>query len=197
MTIKKKIAIAILDSEKIYDVNKIISEYTDEVIRRSSHVYFDTQPLNYDELYRDMAFFKLEAEDDINLDKKLNDLIKNINQITTEYTLRDEKTGQMIVSYKFVGSLDIKFDKVKIIKKDTYKKIDALKTLKNEFGICKGYKPDFRPVESQPIEDMDIKPEHIYVLCNSSEDLSKLKELLTEKIMEIDPSLVIEYRQFT
>lgn len=101
------------------------------------------------------------------------------------------------MSYKFVGSMDIKFDKIKIIKKDTYKKIDALKTLKNEFGICKGYKPDFRPVESQPIENMDIKPEHIYVLCNSSEDLSKLKELLTEKIMEIDQDLVIEYRQFT
>ena len=103
----------------------------------------------------------------------------------------------MLVYVKFVGILRIKFDKMKTIKKGTYKKIDELKDLNTEFGICKGYMPDFRPIESQPIENVNIKPESIYIYCHSQENLMKLKDILTEKIMEIDSDLEIDFKQYS
>ena len=82
------------------------------------------------------------------------------------------------------------------IKEGTYEKIDELKNFKSEFGICRGYKPNFRLMEGQHYENLNNKPEGIYLLCRSQENLMQLKELLSEKIMEIDPDFVIEFIQF-
>ena len=82
------------------------------------------------------------------------------------------------------------------IKEGTYEKIDELKNFKSEFGICRGYKPNFRHMEGQHYEHLNNKPEGIYLLCQSQENLMQLKELLSEKIMEIDSDLVIEFTQF-
>ncbi len=86
---------------------------------------------------------------------------------------------------------------MKTIKKGTYEKIDELKSHKSEFGVCKGYKPNYRPIETQSIENKDIKHESIYLFSHSQEELLKLKEELIEKIMEIDSDLEIGFRQFT
>lgn len=103
----------------------------------------------------------------------------------------------MIVYVEFVGAIDIKFDNLKIVKKGTYERIDELKSLKTKFGLCKGYKPNFRPMESQSIEDKAIKPESIYLFCHSQEDLENLKDMLYEKILKIEPDFEVEFRQFT
>ena len=93
--------------------------------------------------------------------------------------------------------MDIKFDNLNEIPKGTYKKIDDLKYLKTEFGYCKGYMPTFRPLEGKPINNKEIKDEHIYVFSNSDENMAKLREVICKKIMEINADLIVEHRQFT
>ena len=144
----------------------------------------------------DITLFRLESESESGLDKKLNDLIEEMNQLDTGYAIRDEDTHEMIVEIEHLMVLNIKFDNVKFIKRGTFEKIDEINHLKTEFGICKNYNPNFRPVENISIENMDIKPETIYLFSDSQENLSKLKSLIFEKIMEIDSNLEIEVLQF-
>ena len=197
MSIKENFAVSILDFDKITDMNNIILKYADITMQSSSYLIFDKQPLNTNEPPKDFTIFQLTAKDKTSLNKKLNEMIKNLDQLGADYALRNQDTGEMLVYVKFVGLLRIKFDKMKTIKKGTYKKIDELKDLNTEFGICKGYMPDFRPIESQPIENVNIKPESIYIYCHSQENLMKLKDILTEKIMEIDSDLEIDFKQYS
>lgn len=197
MSIKENFSVSILDFDKITDMNNIILKYADITMQSSSYLIFDKQPLNTNEPPKDFTIFQLTAKDKTSLNKKLNEMIKNLDQLGADYALRNQDTGEMLVYVKFVGILRIKFDKMKTIKKGTYKKIDELKDLNTEFGICKGYMPDFRPIESQPIENVNIKPESIYIYCHSQENLMKLKDILTEKIMEIDSDLEIDFKQYS
>lgn len=197
MSIKENFSVSILDFDKITDMNNIILKYADITMQSSSYLIFDKQPLNTNEPPKDFTIFQLTAKDKTSLNKKLNEMIKNLDQLGADYALRNQDTGEMLVYVKFVGILRIKFDKMKTIKKGTYKKIDELKDLNTEFGICKGYMPDFRPIESQPIENVNIKPESIYIYCHSQENLMKLKDTLTEKIMEIDSDLEIDFKQYS
>lgn len=197
MVVKKNYAITNLETEKINEVNTIIRKYASINFQSSSHVYFDMEPSNSNEVIEDMTFFQLEGEDETGLDEKFKELNEEINQIITNYAIRDENTGELLVYLKYVGEIGIKFDNISIIKKGTYEKIDELKNLKTEYGICRGYKPNFRLMEGQHIENMKNKPEGIYLLCQTQENLMKLKELLTEKIMEIDSDFKIEFTQFS
>ena len=196
MAIIKHYAITVLDVENIHDMNSIILNHADISLKSSSHTYFDNQPIDSTEIVEDMTFFQIDAEDEASLDKKFKALTEDLNQLTADYAIRDEDTGAMLVYLKFVGQLNIKFDNVEIIKEDTYKKIDALKSLKTDFGICKGYKPNFRVMEGQSIKGLNIKPESIYLLCHSQENLMKLKDLMYEEIMKIDSNFELEFIQF-
>lgn len=195
MTITKNYAIAILDDENINNILKIISKYGTITLESFSHIQFDTQPVNPDKNTKDIIYFRFDYENESVSDEKLKNLIDEINQETTYYILRDEGTGKILVIPSYICSLDIKFDGIKIIKQGTYKKIDELKVLKTEFGACKGYKPNFRPLESNPIGNITIKTENIYLFCQTQEDFDQLKELLSKRIMEINPNLKIEYRE--
>jgi hypothetical protein len=197
MSIKRELAITVLDSEKINEINKIIVKNTEIVMQSSSHIYFDTQPINPDEIVQDITFFQIEADDKASLEKKLNTLIEKLDQVNVDYALRDQDTGEMLVYVNFVGVLDIDFDGIKIIKEGTYAKIDELKNFKTELGICKGYKPDFRPKEAHTLGNMKLKTEKIYLFCHSEENLLKLKEILSEKIMEINPELKLGFREYS
>ena len=144
----------------------------------------------------DITFFQLESENQSSFDKKLNDLIEELNQLNTEYAIRDEGTHDMIVEIEHVIAIDIKFDNVKFLKEGTYEKIDAINHLKNEFGICKNYNPNFRPLENISIENTKVDPETIYLFSDSAENLSKLKTFIFEKIKDIDSNLEIETKPF-
>ena len=197
MSIRGNFAISILDFDKISEANKIILENADTTIQSSSYLIFDKQPINQKEIPKDFIIFKLDAEDKTDLNKRLNDIILKLDQLNVDYALRNQDTDEMLVYVEFVGVLHIKFDKIKIIKKDTFKKIDELKDFKTELGKCIGYLPDFRPIESKPIGDIEIKPESIYLFCHSLENLLELKNILTEKILEIDSDFEVDYKQFT
>lgn len=197
MIIKKNFAIAIMNTEKINTFDEIISEYGNITKKSFSHILFDTQPIDSSEITHDITFFQLEAEDESLLEEKLNKLIEELNDLNSDYTLRDEDSGKMLITLDFVGMLKIKFDNIEIIKEGTYKKIDKLKQSKTEFGYCKGYKPDFRPIESKLIKNVKVEPEKIYLFSDSRENLSKLTDHLSEKIMEIDSNLELQFIPFT
>lgn len=196
MVVKKNYAITVLDLEKIHDMNNIILKHAHITMQSSSHTYFNTLSIDSHEISKDMTFFQIESEDEASLDKKFKELTYELDQSITGYAIRDEDTGEMLEFLEFVGELDIKFDNVKFIKEGTYEKIDELKSSKTEFGICKGYKPKFRSIEGKPLENMDNNPERIYLLCDSQDNLIKLKDLISQKIMEIDSDFEIDFKQF-
>lgn len=196
MVIKKKFSIAIVDIERIGDVNNIILKYTTTIQQYSTYFYFNLNPVNVEDVCMDITFFQLESENQSSFDKKLNDLIEELNQLNTGYAIRDEDTHDMIVEIEQVIALDIKFGNVKFLKEGTYEKIDAMNHLKTEFGICKNYNPNFRPLENISIENTDVNPETIYLFSDSAENLSKLKTLVSQKINDIDSNLEIETKPF-
>jgi hypothetical protein len=196
MAVKKKFSLAIVDVEKIEEINKIIIKHAFNVQQYSAYIYFNLSPIHTDDVYMDITLFQLNSEDESSLNKKLNDLIEEIDQLNTEYAIRDENTHEMVVEIEHVLALNITFDNVESIKKGTYEKIDEMNYLKTEFGICKGYNPNFRPIENESIENKVVRPETLYLFSDSSENLLKLKELISAKIMEIDPNLKIESGPF-
>lgn len=196
MFVKRNYSIAIVDVEKIDEINKIILKYASSIQEFSTHLYFNLDPLNVDDIYMDISLFKLESESESSLDKKLNDLVEDLNQLNTGYSIRDEDSKEMIVEIEYVMALYIKFDNVKFIEEGTYEKIDEFNHLKTEFGVCKNYNPPFRSIENISIENTEVQPETIYLFADNSEDISKLKAFVSEKIMEINPDFEIEFDTF-
>ena len=196
MAVKKNFSVAIVDIEKIDEVNKVIIKYATSVKEYSSHFYFDLRPMRGEDINMDITLFQLESENESDLNKQLNNLVELLDQLDTGYAIRNEDTGEMIVEIEHVIALDIKFDNVKFIKEGTYDKIDGFNHLKTEFGICKNYHPNFRPIENRSVENIRVEPETIYLFSDSAEDLSKLQDFVSEKIMEIDSDLEVEVKQF-
>ena len=196
MVTKKNFSLAIVDIEKIDDINEIVIKYATQIQQYSTYFYFNLDPIHADDINMDITLFQLESANESSLDKKLNELIEELDQLNMRYAIRDEDTKEMIVELEHVMALNIKFDNVNFLKEGTYEKIDGINHLKTEFGICKNYTPDFRPLENRSIENMDVKPEIIYLFSDSAEDLLKLKEFVFEKIMEIDSNFEIESAPF-
>lgn len=194
MAISKNFLITLVDIEKIPDINEIIFRYSVSSSQSSLQEHYNLPYLNLKDIYPDITFFKMTSENETELNNQINDLIEELNQVGTYYSLKDEDTGDLLVWINSVGELNIKFDKIKIIPEGTYEKIDELKYSKTEFGSCRGYKPQFRPLEGTPIEKVDIMPEPIYMFCDSREDLLKLKDYLSEKVMEINPDFKLEFK---
>ena len=196
MAIKKNFSLAIVDIEKIEEINQIVIKYSKDLSQYSIHAYFNLSPIRNEDVYMDLVLFKLESEKESDLEKTLNELIEELNQLNTQYSIRDEDTQDVIVEIEYVTSLNIKFDNVKSIKKGTYAMIDGMNHLKTEFGICKTYNPNFRPIEEVSVENTLVEPEIIYVFSDSAENFSKLKTFVREKILEFDSNLIIEEMPF-
>ena len=196
MVVKKNYSLAIVDIDKIEEINNVIIKYATQVQQYSSYAYFSLTPHRPEDVNADITLFQLRAENESDLDKTLNDLIEEMNQLNTGYAIRNEDTHEMILEIEHYIAIDIKFDNVKYIKEGTYEKIDAFNHLKTEFGICKSYYPNFRPIENMSLENREVGAETIYLFSDSAENLSKLKALISEKIMEIDPDLIIEVKPF-
>ncbi len=89
MVIKKKFSIAIVDIEKIEDVNNVLLKYTTTIQQYSTYFYFNLNPVHFEDVNMDSTFFQLESENQSSFDKKLNDLIEELNQLNTKYAIRD------------------------------------------------------------------------------------------------------------
>lgn len=192
MAVSKKLSIVIMNHSKIHDVNQIIIKYSKLASPSSSHILFDVEPINLNDVAEDLTFFRIDAEDEKSLDDKINELIEELNQVDTDYSIRNMETGDFYTTIASVGAIFIKFDNIKVIPEGTYKQIDELKNMVTEFGYCKGYKPPFRPLEGKSIEDLDVKSENIYLFATPSEDMPKLIEYMSERIAEIDSDFIIE-----
>lgn len=196
MSIKKNFSLVIMDPEKIADMNHIIEQHARITMKSSSPLFFDKRPINSSQIFMDITFFQLECKNEGRISEKLEKIIEKLNGMNTDYYIRDEETGELIVEIEFGGELHVKFNRLERIKQGTFKKIDALKLVKHEYGYCKGFKPIFRPVEEQPIDEIFIQPEIIYLFSPSSENLSKLKDWASGEILKIDPDLEIEFKQY-
>lgn len=196
MSISKTFYLINFDESKIHDFNEIISHFSNFFHPYSSHYLFS---LNIDASTvstQDVTYFKLDAENEEGIDKKLHELIEELDKFGTYYSIKDSETGKVYSVITTVGALDIKFDNIKTIPNGTYEKIDELKNLITEFGYCKGYKPQFRVLEDKPIDNFNVPSEIIYLFSDSSEHMINLRDYLSEKILEINPGLVIEPRVF-
>lgn len=196
MSIKRNYILGIINDKTILEFEGVISRYASMSRASSSHMYFSKQPIDSGEISQDVIFFQIESENESKLDKKVKDLISELNELEGDYVLRDDETGEMLVTVRYGGQIAIKFDNLKTLKKGTFEKIDELKTFNADFGYCKGFKPNFRPIEGNSIEDLNVNPEVIYITADSSENLLKLRDFLTSKVKEIDSGLEVEFTWF-
>lgn len=194
MSIKKRYTLGIMDETKIDEADAILTKCSENTMKSSSHMYFSKQPLNSNEVIQDVIFFQLSGSDEKSLDKKLKSLIEKLDKLNTDFILMDDETRKMIMTIDFAAAINVKFDKVKFLKQGTYETIDEIKRMKTDIGYCKGFKPNFRPLQGSSIDNIYVEQEIIYMVSNSSENLDKLKDLVCEKILEIDPDFSFEFR---
>ncbi|WP_303371274.1 hypothetical protein [Methanobrevibacter sp.] len=196
MPIEKKFILIIFNNDKINDFNKVIIKYADSVNQSSSHLLFETEPISIVDIAQDVTFFNIIAEDEDSLNRKMDDLIEELKKFNSYYSIRNTETRELFTDIVSVGAIDIKFDNIKVIPKGTYKKIDEIKNLITEFGSCKGYKPTFRPLEGNSVENLKLQDEIIYLFSNSHEDMAKLQDYMSKKALEINPDFLIGTRTF-
>lgn len=196
MSIKRNYILGIINDNAIPEFEGTVSRYASMSRESSSHMYFSRQPVDSSDISQDVIFFQLESENKSELEGKVKSLISDLNELKGDYVLRDDETGELLVTVRYGGQITIKFDNLKIIKKGTFEKIDELKSFKTDFGYCKGFKPNFRPIEGNSVEDLNVEPEIIYITASSSENLMKLRDLLTDEVKEIDSGLEVDFNWF-
>ena len=196
MTIKRNYVVGIIDHNRIDDVNNVIYSYAEATMESSSHLYFAKQPLTGEMYVRDATFFKLMAENEDDLNKKVNNLISDLDKVDVGYVLKDEESGELLSVVEFGGTLFVKFDNLNIIKEGTFKQLDDLKQLKTDFGYTRGLNPNFRPLEGQSIKDLEINPEIIYLISDSSENLLKLRDYVSQKVLEVNSDFELDFKHF-
>ncbi|WP_298521282.1 hypothetical protein [uncultured Methanobrevibacter sp.] len=181
-----------MDKDRIDDVNRVIFKYSDFASQSSSHLIFDVEPISIDDIVEDLTFFNITGESDAIIDAKLKEMVKELNELGTDYSIRNMDTGKFYTTIESVGAIKISLENLKTIPKGTYKQIDQWKNVITEYGYCKGYKPLFRPIEGILIEDLEVKEEIIYLFSTPAENMAKLIDYISEKISEINPELKIE-----
>ena len=196
MTIKRKYVIGIINDEKISEVNNILHKYASLTKESSSHMFFMKQPIDPSKVSQDVIMFTMESESDEKMDEKVKDLIDELEGLNTDYVLRDDETGKLLVTVGYGGQISIKFDYVESIPKGTFEKIDELKSLHTDFGYCKGFKPNFRPLEGVSVANLEMEPEIIYITADSEENLFKFRDYVIQKVMEINPTLKTKFALF-
>jgi hypothetical protein len=193
MPIKRNYTVGIMDETMISKINTVISEYADITMQSSSHMYFDKQPINVNEVVQDVTFFQLKCEDESSFKIKLNKLIESLDELNTDYVIMDEESEKLIVTVDHGGYIIAKFDNVKFLKPGTYDKIDEIKCMKTDMGYCKGFKPKFRPLCGKPIDEVRVNPEIIYIVSDSDENLKKFRDFVTKELLELEPDFELEF----
>lgn len=196
MVVQRNYVIGIIDYDKIYEVNDVIRSFSDVTQESTSYMYFVKQPVNPNNYVPDTTFFQLEAENESALDKKVDDLIEALDEWTQNYVLKDEESGKLLSVVEHGGTLIVKFDNISRLDEGIFKQIDDLKQTKMNLGFCRGFKPDFRPIEGRSTEGLEINPEIIYLISDSSENLSKFTEYMSDKFMQINPNFILEFKHF-
>ena len=196
MSVKQNFILGVINSSRVSDVNDIISRYAVDAKDTTSHMYFGKQPIDSNQISNDVVFFQIVAENDRILNKQVENLIDELDELHIDYVLRDNDTGEFLVTVKYGAQVAIKFDNVKFLKPGTFKQIDDLKFINTDFGYCKGFKPNFRPLEGKSTDEIEILPEIIYITSDSEENLLKLRDYISQKALEIDPDLETEFTWF-
>lgn len=197
MSIKRNYVLGVISDEDIPEFEDKISKHALFLKLSSSHVYYARQPAHPGAFAHDIIFFQLEGDDDAAVEKKLQRLFDDLDNAKMDYLIINDETGEVEVRIKYGARIDIKFDNLKTIPEGTFRKIDGLKTLNTDFGHSKGFKPAFRPIEGNAIEDLKVHPETIYIASKTEENFYKMIDYMTERIMEIDSDFIIEWSRFS
>lgn len=193
MSIKKNFTVGIMDESRIDEFNHIIASYANISMGTASPLYFGMVPVDGATIAFDITFFTFISDNESQLNKKLYELIDSLNELNADYILMDEETRELLVTVDFGGKIVVNLDKLDVIKPGTYKKIDELKYLKTELGYTKGFKPSFRPIEGQEMEEIYVLDEIIFLISDSSENLIKFSEYISNRVMEINPEFGVEF----
>ncbi|WP_405264861.1 hypothetical protein [Methanobrevibacter sp.] len=193
MSVKQNFILGVFKNSKVSKVNTIISQYAVAYKDTTSYMYFAKQPIDTTNITNDIIFFQITAENKMILNRKVKNLINDLDELNTDYILKDYDSGEYLVTIKYGAKVTIKFDNVKFLKPGTFKKIDELKFINNDLGYCKGFKPNFRPLEGNSTENLEVLPEIIYITSDSEENLLKLRDYIFKKALEIDSNLETEF----
>ncbi len=185
-----------MDDTRISEVNAFIAKYATVLSQYTSFLFFLKQPIDTENIVKDITLFQLEDESENALNRKIDRLIEELNGLDVDYVLGDDDTKEVLVTIDHVGKLFIKFDNIKTIQKGTFEKINKVKQSRCEFGYCKGFRPQFRPIEGNSIEDMKVPPEIVYLISDSEENLLKLNDYVSNQILEIDSDFICEFKIF-
>ena len=123
MSIKKEFYLIIFDETKIHDLNKIIVDHSDYAYQSSSHYLFEVNLSNATVTSDDVTYFQLTDEDESTIDNRLKEIMAELDKFDTFYSIKNCETGEVYSVITTVGSVDIKFDNLKVIPKGTYEKI--------------------------------------------------------------------------
>ncbi len=193
MSVKQNFILGVINYSDVSEVNTIVSQYAVAYKDTTSYMYFAKQPIDTTNITNDIIFFQITAENEKILNRKVKNLINDLDKLNTDYVLRDNDSGEFLATVKYGAQVIIKFDNVKFLRPGTFKKIDELKFINNDLGYCKGFKPNFRPLEGKSTENLEVLPEIIYITSDSEENLLKLRDHIFKKALEIDSNLEIEF----
>lgn len=189
---KKIYTLGIMDERRIDEINRVVSKYAEITMQSSSHMYFEKQPINANKVVQDVTFFQMDTTDEKSFEKQLKGLINELKELDTDIIIRDEEKKKLIVTVDFGGYIIVKFDKIKLLKPNTYDLIDEIKTMKTENGYCKGFKPKFRPV-NRDLSQVRVNPEIIYLVSDSDENLKIFGNEISERLLDFDPDFELEF----
>ena len=189
---KKIYTLGIMDERRIDEINRVVSKYAEITMQSSSHMYFEKQPINANKVVQDVTFFQMDTTDEKSFEKQLKGLINELKELDTDIIIRDEEKKKLIVTVDFGGYIIVKFDKIKLLKPNTYDLIDEIKTMKTENGYCKGFKPKFRPI-NRDLSQVRVNPEIIYLVSDSDENLKIFGNEISERLLEFDPDFELEF----
>ena len=107
MSVKQNFILGVINSSKVSEVNDIISRYAVDAKDTTSYMYFGKQPIDSNQISNDVLFFQIVAENDRILNKQVENLIDELDELQIDYVLRDNDTGEFLVTVKFGAQVAI------------------------------------------------------------------------------------------
>lgn len=180
----KEIIIEIDNMDKYREIYSIITKHCEPQSGGPKDI--DRQGNGNGDYRKEFGIYKFDEN------QTFKDLINDLGELCKYVTFIDRDSGDVL---QYIGKLIISFDKIKYIKVGTHNKIDELRTLKTEFGYCKGKKPDIRIMETTHAVNMGFS-EVIYLISDSLDNLVKLDLLIEKELLDFDSNFEFEFDLF-
>lgn len=176
---KDKIIIKINNSDKYPEIKDILNKFCD----------FSSESENLSKRYGKKENQIKHGVYKFKENHTLKELIKNLGKLCKYVTFKDIDSNKKL---PYIGKLTIRFDKIDYVKTGTLNKIDELKKFKSDLGYCRGFKKNFRPMETSDARFINYA-EYIFLVSASLENLLKLNLLLEDKLLKFDSNFELDF----